>query len=287
VEFFIIYTMSHIQFLFIKVPEAQKELLIAQLSLLDFNGIEEVDEDISVFFVADKFPIESCVAIAASFDLRYEVSTIEEVNWNEEWEKNFQPLLIDGFCSIRAHFHPQPEEALYDIIITPKMSFGTGHHATTALMISMMRTLDFGERSVFDYGTGTGILAILAEKLGAASVFAIDIDKWSVENAAENFQFNSSKNIKLKQGTLQDIQAVPFDIILANINRSVLLDSMTGLHGLLVPKGLLLLSGILDEDRALIERNALDRGFVLLQSNSKNNWSAMLFQRHGPDAYLL
>ena len=278
--------MKYIQFTLLNVPEAIKELILAQLSLLEINGIEELQGNIHVFFEEEAFPEAICKDLAKQYHLEMEHRVIEEENWNEAWEKNFQPLIIDGFCSVRAYFHPKPEGVLYDIIITPKMSFGTGHHATTELMITMMRQMDFKDQKVFDYGTGTGILAILAEKLGAASVFAIDIDHWSVENAAENFEFNEAKNISLAQGTI-DVVEDHYDVILANINRIVLVESMTQLHHLLIPNGHLLLSGIMLEDKEIIEQSALDNGFTLLKTSNKRNWMTMLFHKSKPDAHVL
>ena len=278
--------MKYIQFSFYDIKDQDNELLLAQLSLLDINGIEEGEDAIHVFFEQDAFPEEKCIEIATQFKLRYEQKVINEENWNETWEKNFQPLIIDGYCGVRAHFHPQAKDVLYDIIITPKMSFGTGHHATTELMITMMREIDFKQKYVFDYGTGTGILAVLAKKLGASAVFAIDIDKWSVENAAENFQLNDSSDIELRQGTLDQVKG-SFEIILANINRNVLTESMKGLHALLKPDGQLLLSGILLDDQEIIEQSALANGFSLIKFKSKNNWMAMLFHKPNPDAHVL
>lgn len=278
--------MKYIEFTFFEVPDKARENILAELSLLDMNGIEEGDDVIHVFFEEASFPESKCKLIAEQYNLKYDQKIIEEENWNETWENNFQPLIIDGYCSVRAHFHPAPSSILYDIIITPKMSFGTGHHATTDLMITMMRVIDFKEKTVFDYGTGTGILAILAKKSGAASIFAIDIDKWSVENAKENFQFNDADDIELAQGTLEQVSG-SFDIILANINRNVLTESMKGLHDLLKPDGQLLLSGILLTDQEIIEHAAFENGFKLIKSDNKNNWMAMLFHKPNPDAHVL
>lgn len=278
--------MKYIQFSFLNVPEQNRELLLAQLSLLTITGMEEQEGNIHVFFEEMEFAEAICTDLAKQYQVATNIKLIEEENWNETWEQNFQPLVIDGFCSVRAYFHPQPKDVLYDLIITPKMSFGTGHHATTELMITMMKSLNLKEQKVFDYGTGTGILAILAEKLGAKSVFAIDIDKWSVENAMENFKFNNTKNSTIAQGMINKVND-RFNVILANINRTVLVESMAQLRSLLEPNGLLLLSGILLEDQDVIEQSALSNGFILQETKKKNNWMAMLFHKEQPNAHVL
>ena len=205
---------------------------------------------------------------------------IPETNWNASWESNFPPIIMDDFCSIRADFHPRPENVTFDILITPKMSFGTGHHATTSMMIQFMKELNFQNKRVFDYGTGTGILAILAHFLGAKEIHAIDIDKWSVENARENFERNNCSDILLELGELSLIQNnQPYDIILANINRNVLLDSMERLAELLSDKGKLLLSGILIEDKEIIKQTAATVKLQCLNEKNQGQWSSILFEK--------
>lgn len=255
------------------------ELLIAKVSICKINGIEEGDKEITVFFEEEDFPAQYCEELAKEFNLKFDYSVIEAINWNAEWEKNFYPLIIGGFCSIRADFHSKPEDVLFDIVITPKMSFGTGHHATTALMITMMKEMNFKQKTVFDFGTGTGILAILAQKLGAINVEAVDNDQWSIDNAFENFQRNECSFIDLHLSSIDQSHLSSFDIILANINRNVLLENMEKMSSVLSQKGFLLLSGILIEDEETITGSAKKHGLKRIESKSDKGWMSVLYQK--------
>jgi ribosomal protein L11 methyltransferase len=192
------------------------------------------------------------------------------------WESNFEPVVVEDFCKVRADFHPASGSAKHDIIITPKMSFGTGHHATTYMMIQQMRDLDFKGKAVADFGTGTGILAILAEKLGSSKVVAIDYDEWSIQNAEENILKNGCTAISLQQA---DTFSPPenFDIILANINRNVILDNLDGLVFGLNAKAFLLISGILKEDEKDIVAACINRNLSYIKTVNRNQWISILF----------
>jgi ribosomal protein L11 methyltransferase len=184
---------------------------------------------------------------------------------------------VGGFCTVRADFHDPLPGAQHEIIITPKMSFGTGHHATTYMMIEQMGNIDFEYKAVFDFGTGTGILAILAEKLGAVNITAIDVDEWSITNAKENFERNSCSKIRVAQSS--NIPPEQFDIILANINRNVILNYLAELKKALTPGGYILLSGLLttDEEAVLSASSGLE--LILRTRNERNNWLSVLLQR--------
>lgn len=274
--------MNHIQITFLAAEEALRETLMAELQMtgINFEGFEETEDSLIAYVQGNDFEEPAVAEVAAALGLTYATQSLEQRNWNAEWEKNFEPVIIDGFCSVRADFHPKPEGVLYDIVITPKMSFGTGHHATTALMMTIMRELDFIGRKVLDFGTGTGILAVLAEMLGAASVLGIDNDAWSYENALENCERNHTKAVQVRQAVLEDLDAaLHYDIILANINRHILLQYMERMAALLQGDQLLLLSGILTEDVAMIRESATANGFSYIKHMTDRNWVCMLLRK--------
>ena len=185
-------------------------------------------------------------AVRAQFT-RHADDAVGETNWNAVWESNFQPVLVDDFVAVRADFHESIAGVKHEVIITPKMSFGTGHHATTHMMIQQMQAIDFTSKAVFDFGTGTGILAILAEKLGAAAIMAVDNDDWSITNTAENLERNSCRKVELKKVDTAEGEG-RYDVILANINKNVILDNLSSLIKQLASGGNLLLSGLLEAD---------------------------------------
>lgn len=273
--------MNHIQVTFFETDESRRETLMAELQMtgIDFEGFEETDESLIAYMEEAHFDEEVIRSLAATLNLKFEKHALEQRNWNAEWEKNFEPVIIDGFCGVRADFHPVPKDVLYDIVITPKMSFGTGHHATTALMMTIMRELDFTGKTVLDFGTGTGILAILAELLGATQILGIDNDIWSYENALENCERNDTKHTVVMQSVLDDLDPeLKYDIILANINRHILLQYMEQMAGLLSGSKLLLLSGILTEDVEMIRASATAAGFIYVKHLTDNNWVCILFR---------
>src|ERR1700741_5040122 len=214
--------MDYVKILIENISQEQKDILIAQLSLIGYDGFEEGTNYLHAFIQADSFNEEELLDIKPKFSFDREL--IKEQNWNEKWEESFQPVEINKFCRVRANFHQPITDFTYEIIITPKMSFGTGHHATTYLMIEFMKDIDIKGKHVLDFGTGTGILAILAEKMGAANVIAFDNDEWSIRNAEENFFVNRCKSITLRKADFIDTEA-SFDLILANINKNVLLSN--------------------------------------------------------------
>jgi len=264
--------MKHIQ-LEIIANEYQQEELIALLDDYNPSGFEQTDETVKAYFAEDDFAKDQIQKVLEGYD--YSFSEVEEQNWNAVWEQNFHPVIVEDFCGVRAHFHEPLGQVEHEIIITPKMSFGTGHHATTYMMIQQMRHLDFSGKTVFDFGTGTGILAILAEKLGAASVTAIDVDDWSIENAKENFERNDCHKIDFSLTSI--LPAILFDVVLANINRNVILNYIGQLPQVVKQGGLLLLSGLLVADEPIITTAAEENGFRFQKRLERAGWISLLF----------
>jgi len=222
---------------------------------------------------------QGLIEMAEQFSLKISFVSIQDENWNELWEKSFQPVSIDDFCYIRADFHPDNERMPHRIIINPKMAFGTAHHETTYMMIQTMKNLVFQNKSVFDYGTGTGILAILAEQMGADYVVALDYDKNSTDNTFESISLNNCEKIEVHLGEIDVIKPTgPFDIILANINIIVLREQANNLAALTIPNGTLLLSGILNTQKDQIIKLYEGAGFSLQSFKTKGDWTCMLFE---------
>lgn len=271
--------MDYIKVAFPNLEKEAAEELMAQLMAIGFEGFEETDKQIIGYISATGFDEQAIQAVSQEKKWPYELERLPARNWNASWESNFQPVLIDGFCSIRADFHAAPEHALYDIVITPKMSFGTGHHATTALMITLMRDIPLKDKRVLDFGTGTGVLAILAALMGATSILAIDNDEWAVTNSIENCTRNHTPQVTVSAGSLDQVQGTEsFDVILANINRNILLADMEQLATLLKPGSTLLLSGILLEDVPQIRAAAEGEGFRYRDEKAAQGWAALLFE---------
>ncbi len=262
---------KYLQITFRPIDAEKAELLIAALSEANFEGFEEEDDTLKAFIKEEECDLEELNVIAEANDITYGMSIIEETNWNAVWESNFDPVVVDDFVAVRASFHQPIPGVEYEIVITPKMSFGTGHHATTFMMMQQMREIDFKGKRVFDFGTGTGVLAILAAKLGATDIVAIDNDDWSIENARENNVNNSTEMIKLAKADTAADQG-KFDVILANINKNVILDNMAALKDQLEPGGVLLLSGLLIQDEDDIRSAAGKYGLSLVSRKEKHNW---------------
>lgn len=249
-----------------------QEVLIALLAEVGYEGFEQQDDVLRAYVPEERFDPAALETVLGQFELGYAMQRLQERNWNEEWEKNFQPVVVDDFCAIRAHFHAPITGVEHGLVITPKMSFGTGHHATTFMMIRAMRDLDFHGKRVLDFGTGTGVLAILAAKLGAGAVLAIDNDDWSIANAQENIEMNDCNSIIINKKDSFSQVSGEFDTILANINKQVILDEM-GLMGQHLAKGgVILLSGLLEDDYKDIESEAVKQDLYLSERMSKGAW---------------
>jgi ribosomal protein L11 methyltransferase len=300
---------EYIQIAFDFKSQDQFELLVAQLSDLGFDGFneEEVATGINngvgmssilgtsaglgegaghckTFILSTEY-IDNNIEIELNnifnqHHLSYSKSIIKEQNWNAIWESNFEPVRIENFVGIRANFHPPFEPAVrHDIHITPKMSFGTGHHGTTYTVMQMMQEMDLEGKTVYDFGTGTGILAILAEKLGASEVLAVDNDDWCIENSLENIQNNQSKVIEVKK-VQTALQEKHFDIVLANVNRHIIEANMLALTQVGKQGGQLILSGLLIEDQEDMVNLATKNGWNFIRIKEKNGWISLLFNRH-------
>jgi ribosomal protein L11 methyltransferase len=299
---------EYIQIAFDFENQDQFEILVAQLSNLGFDGFNEEEAATGInngvgmssvlgttaglgegaghckTFILSTEYIDNNIEIELNnifslIGLKYSKSVIKEENWNAIWESNFEPVRVDDFVGIRAHFHSSFDPAVqYEINITPKMSFGTGHHGTTFTVMQMMAEMDFKGKTVYDFGTGTGILAILAEKLGAATVLGVDNDDWCVENAIENLQNNESSVISIKK-VESAAQNEHFDIILANVNRHIIEANMVALSAAGKTGAVLVLSGLLIEDQEDMIQLATNHGWVFQKQKQMNGWISLLFTR--------
>ena len=258
--------------------QEQKDILVALLENIGYEGFEEHEEEVLAYIPDGDYNEDELKALLEPFGLSFSLKDIEPQNWNTQWESNFEPVVVEGICTIRASFHDIEVDTPYEIVITPKMSFGTGHHATTQLMVEQMSKMDFKGGKVLDFGTGTGILAILAEKLGAGPILAIDNDEWSYENSLENISVNNCRNIKVLQGSLE-LAENENDVILANINRHILLDYMSEMYIKLKDEGYILMSGLLKEDEIIITEAATAAGLKRINTSELNNWIALLFKK--------
>lgn len=270
--------MNYIQYTFtVTPPEPGSDILIALLADLGFESFSSTPTGFEAYVQEEEEQQEEVKALAfEDFSFSYIRSTIPKTNWNEEWEKNFTPVYVEDLVCIRASFHPKSETAKHDIIITPKMSFGTGHHDTTWLMSKTMFGLDLNNKNVLDMGCGTGILAILARQMGASPVLGIDIDDWSIENSVENAEINGVPDITFKKGdaTLLPSTAT-FDLILANINKNVLKKDIPSYFKALKQQGGLLLSGFFVTDVEELRQVAGDAGFHFEASYHRNEWAVI------------
>lgn len=261
--------------------ESTDEVILALLLAFDFESFEENESDMigyiheEVLTPGVKIDIEQ---LLNEKGLAYSFEKIMPQNWNEIWENAFQPVIVENFCQVRADFHPPASGIQHDIIINPKMAFGTGHHATTYMMMAQMAQLNFEGTSVFDFGCGTGILAILASKLGATTIEAVDIERESYHNTVENAAINQVDNIHVFCGDLDVVPEQKYDVILANINRNILTKYAVDLNRRLQNSGKLLISGVLDEDEMTVVAAFEAVGMVVKQIDKKEGWISVLFQ---------
>src|SRR6187200_418258 len=268
--------MDYIKITFTDLQPEQREILIAQLADAGYEGFEEKDTSLDAFINSKSFNSVIINEISFKYQTTYTKEKIAETNWNQVWESNFEPVIVNDYVSIRADFHKPITNTRFEIVITPKMRFGTGHHATTYMMIEIMKELDLNGRSVLDFGTGTGVLAILAEKEGAKNIDAIDNDDWSIANAGENFEKNNCTKINLRKAS-NAVSDIRFDIILANINKNVIIENLGLLSRQLNKGGQVLLSGLLKEDKDEILSIATKLGLKLKKELIRNNWIALEF----------
>ncbi len=259
------------------------DILMAELGEIGFDIFEDLDSGLAAYCPADVYDASHVQEIIdryrflGSIDVTYH--DIEKENWNAVWETNYDPICISDHVYIRASFHEPVGEFPIEIVINPKMSFGTGHHETTSLLVSALLTLDLSNKSVLDAGTGTGILALLASKLGASHARGFDIDAWSVENAIENAGLNDCPNVTFAQGTIRDEDATTYDVLIANINRNILLDEMEEYSKRIVPGGYLFLSGFYASDVPQLQEAAARLGIALHGQTEKGPWTCLRLRK--------
>lgn len=264
------------------ISEERREILMALLGNIGFEGFWEEKDRFTAYIAKEEYQAESLQLILDQQAITPEqvlVNILSDQNWNKSWESNFPPVEVDSYVQIVAHFHEPKPDFHHTIHITPKMSFGTGHHETTRLMVRMMATMDFSGKNVLDMGCGTGVLGILASCEQAASVTAIDIDEWSYLNTLENIATNQRTNVRTLEGGVEVIPDDPFDIILANINLNVLLSDIPAYARRLNAGGLLLVSGFRPQDEAVIQTCASDQKLSDLRKSSEGDWMTILFQK--------
>lgn len=264
--------------------ELARELLMAELGNAGFESFVETDTGVEAYIPSKDFTPELLLAESLQanelFHFQHTTEVIADQNWNEVWEQNyFEPLLIEGQCLVRAPFHENYPAAPYEIIINPRMAFGTGNHETTHLMIKTLLGLELSGLDVLDMGCGSGILAIFAAMKGAKAITAIDIDEWSYNNTLENAELNGTGNILVRLGDAALLPGLQFDVILANIQRNILLDDMATYRDALKPGGLLLMSGFYLTDLAVISEKAVSLGLQPAGSDERSNWCAAGFRR--------
>ncbi len=261
-----------------------QDVLVAQLAEIGFETFENPTENTLVAYIqTDSFEEDTLTALLKDFPFEgitlNEVSLCENIDWNAEWEKHyFEPILIGDQCVIHSSFHKDLPACQYDIIIDPKMAFGTGHHQTTSLILKELLSMNLQGKSLLDMGCGTAVLAILASMRGANPITAVDIDNWCTENAMENMALNHITNIDVILGDARVLNGMHFDVILANINRNILLMDMERYVACLNPGGMLIMSGFYTEDIPMLEAKANALGLHLTTQHTKDNWAMIAFE---------
>lgn len=278
--------MKYIELLLMPTPFSDiiKDVITFQLAEIGYNTFIDIEKGLATYIPEKDF---SEIKIQNLFNnllidtkVSYKINVIEDKNWNKEWEKKyFKPLVIDNQCMIRSTFHKVEKEYKYEIVIDPKMAFGTGHHQTTFLMIQKMLKQNFINKTVLDMGCGTAVLAILASKTGASDVIAIDYDEWAYENAKENIYLNHIDNIRVKHGTVELIEGKQFDVILANINRNILLQDIQHYEKTLKKDGILIMSGFYNSDVKAISEECEKYDLLITDIEEKDDWVAVVCQR--------
>jgi ribosomal protein L11 methyltransferase len=264
----------------VEPKELGSEILVAELGELPFESFIDSDSGI-VAYIQKQFWTENIlddlhILSSPEFQISYTIEEIDQVNWNEEWEKNFEAIEVDGICHVRAPFHPKTD-AKFDIVIEPKMSFGTGHHETTHMMIQHLLETDVTGKKTLDMGCGTAILAILAEMKGAQPIDAIDIDNWCYLNSIENAVRNNCTQITVYEGDADLLKDKKYDLIIANINRNILLNDMQTYVDCLNKEGVLLLSGFYNEDIPFIDASCTEKGLTYVKKFERNNWVSLKY----------
>ena len=260
------------------------EILIAETGEAGFDTFMENETGFEAYCEEVKFDRSILEEVKTKYSfvspLEFKIAKVEKENWNEEWEKNVEPIVVDDRCLVRAEFHKIEKRYQYEIIITPKMSFGTGHHQTTYLMLKAQLDIDHQNKRVMDAGCGTAILSIMASKRGAKSVEAFDIDEWSVINGKENIENNNCTNINIQHGKISELRFdLSFDIILANINKNVLVYEMETYSSCLPIGGLLLLSGFYEFDIDDLNKYAEKHFLSEIKRDQRESWACLLLKK--------
>ncbi|MGF1637678.1 MAG: 50S ribosomal protein L11 methyltransferase [Cyclobacteriaceae bacterium] len=273
-------TLEYIKISIFCLPE-YTDMLSARLLGLNYEAFEETEYGVDAYVEENIFDQKELREVVHFFDesIKFETEKVENINWNQKWESSFEPVIIENKVKVRASFQNKDNSLPYDIVIDPKMSFGTGHHETTSLMIKNLLNLPVEGKQVLDLGTGTGILSIMAHKLKAKKVLATDIEEWSLKNSHENFELNQIFDIEVLQGTIEELKITQkFDIILANITKNILLAEMEHYVKLMNPGGYLLLSGFYKHDVPDLKSKAESLGLSFLVLDEKTSWSSLLFR---------
>lgn len=274
--------MNYICYTFnVSPPQPGSEILMAIIADFGFESFDQTENGFNAYInegLAQTVDLSDLNF--EDFSFSYGFKKIETTNWNAEWEKNFEPVVIEPLLCIRAPFHAKNTNVKHEIVIMPKMSFGTGHHQTTRQVCAQMFNTDFKNKRVLDMGCGTGILAILATILEASNIVAIDIDEWSVENAIENCRDNNAYNITIKKGDVESLEnETPFDIILANINKNILKSQIPVYANKIIKGGTLFLSGFFTTDVSELTSLAETVGFKYISTSNEDEWAVLIMER--------
>lgn len=266
-------------------PIPWNEILITYLAEIEFESFEQQEDRVDAYIQQPNFDLTKVTEVLESIDseiISFTQEVIQDKNWNAEWEKNFSPIYIDRRCIIRAPFH-EPELGFdYEIVINPQMSFGTGHHQTTYLVMSAMFGIDFENKTVLDMGSGTGVLAILAEKLACAKADAIDIDEWAYHNTIDNIELNNCSKIKVLKGGAELLtQVKEYDVVLANINRNILTRDMEHYVSSMKEEGVIYMSGFYTSDVEIIVKEANKQGLEYVDTKEREGWALVKCVKKG------
>jgi ribosomal protein L11 methyltransferase len=267
--------MNHYQITFTPITKDISDIIIALLSEKNYDGFNEEENTLHAFIPESDWDEHELQETIAPFDLHYTKQIIAQRNWNADWESSYEPIIVNEQVAIRATFHEPITAVAHNIIIVPKMSFGTGHHATTRMMMEYISEQSFSGKTVLDYGCGTGVLAIYAMHQGAINAVAIDIDEWCIENTLENMALNHTTNIEVAKGDIDLVLHQTFDVILANINLYILVKQMKRFYSILNTGGQLYMSGILDSDVPNLQKCAEEAGFISTFTKQTLNWCAL------------
>ncbi len=266
----------------VQCQEDFRDILIAEFSEIGYDAFMENEEGFKASIDYESVDNQDIEQIKKKYQeisaFNYQLQKAEKKNWNKEWESSYDPIFVDNKCVVRASFHNLEKRYPFEIIINPKMSFGTGHHATTFMMLKQQLAIDHHNKTVLDVGCGTGILSIMAYLLGASRLYACDIDSWCIENSNENFLLNNCQAVDIRLGEVNQFK-ITADLIIANINRNVLLNDMTNYFNMLNSEGQLLMSGFYQEDNDVIVKKAKSLGLILETATTKNQWSSLLFKK--------